>query len=279
MSEILAHQQSTLLGALMDINVSNAINSIAITAGIYWKKPVFDIKNQSRMERGLLAYRANASESAARSLAATYPVIAQLLGEEVVAHLARDLWRAHPPDRGDLAQWGGALAEFFKAADALQDLVRAHPFLPDVARLEWALHCAANAQDTSLDTVSLQLLAQRDPQCLQLELSAGCALIPSAFPLAAIVHLHDPRYADEHAAATGAVQAQVAQTALVWRRGLRPMFRSVDAAESALLQSVWQGSNFAQCVDAALVVQAQFDLGAWLSASVQSGLVCAVREI
>jgi Putative DNA-binding domain len=279
MSEILAYQQSTLLGALMDVNVSNAINSIAITAGIYWEKPIFDIKNQSRMERGLLAYRANASESAARSLAATYPVIAQLLGEEVVAHLARDLWRAHPPDRGDLAQWGGALAEFFKAADALQDLVQAHPFLPDVARLEWALHCAANAQDTSLDTVSLQLLAQRDPQRLQLELSAGCALIPSAFPHAAIVHLHDPRYADEHAAATGAVQAQAAQTALVWRRGLRPMFRSVDAAESALLQSVWQGSNFAQCVDAALVVQAQFDLGAWLSASVQSGLVCAVREI
>jgi hypothetical protein len=279
MSVLLAQQQSILLGALMDVDASSAIHLIAITADIHCEKPLFDLKNQSLVERGLLAYRANASENAARSLAAAYPVIGQLLGEEVAAHLARDLWRAHPPERGDLAQWGGALAGFFKAADALQDLVQAHPFLPDVARLEWAMHCAASAQDTSLDTTSLQLLTQHDPQRLRLELSAGCALIASAFPIVAIAHLHDPRYADEHATATAAVQAQAAQTALVWRRGLRPMFRSVDAAELALLQSVWRGSNFAQCVDAALAVEAQFDLGAWLSAGVQSGLVCAVREI
>jgi Putative DNA-binding domain len=279
MSELLAQQQSTLLGALMDADTSNAINSIAVAAGTHCEKPVFDIKNQSRMERGLLAYRANAGENAARSLAAAYPVIGQLLGEEMAAHLARDLWRAHPPERGDLAQWGGALVGFFKAADTLRDLVQAHPFLPDVAQLEWALHCAASVQDTSLDTASLQLLTQYDPQRLKLELSAGCALIASAFPIVAIAHLHDPRYADEHAAAIAAIQTQAMQTALVWRRGLRPMFRSVDAAESALLQSVLQGSNFAQCVDAALAVDAQFDLGAWLSKGVQSGLLCAVREI
>jgi Putative DNA-binding domain len=277
MSDPLAQLQSTLLTALASENNLDAIEYIASSAYFMPANGRYSFKNKVSNERGLLAYRANASSLAARSLAATYPVITQLLGQETADYLARDLWRAHPPRRGDLAQWGAALPEFLTTQLALQELTQAHPFLPDVARLEWALHSSAIATDTPLDAASMQLLATQDPQQLQLQLSAGCVLIASIYPIVAIAQLHDERYCDEHASANHALQTQTAQTALIWRRGLRPLFRAVSTAEQALLGSALRGHSVAQCVDAALAWDTQFDLSAWLVEGVQSGLVSAIQ--
>ena len=277
MSAPLAQMQSTLLAALASEKNLNAINIIANYAYFMPATGHFSLKSKEFMARGLLAYRANANELAARSLAASYPVITQLLGEETAAHLARDLWRAHPPERGDLAQWGAALPEFFVTHADLQELTQAHPFLPDIARLEWALHCAAIATDTPLDTASVQLLATQDPQQLRLQLSAGCVLIASIYPIVAIAQLHDERYCDEHATASCALENQTAQTALIWRRGLRPLFRAVNSAEQVLLSSALQGNSVAQCVDAALALDTEFDVSTWLVQSVHNGLVSAIR--
>src|SRR5204863_65107 len=59
-----------------------------------------------RALRGLQAYRANADASAARALATAFPTVQQLVGEQDFARLARDHWRACPPQRGDLGEWG-----------------------------------------------------------------------------------------------------------------------------------------------------------------------------
>ena len=108
--------------------------------------------------RGLLAYQSNGLALAERSLGAAYAVLAQLLGEENFSPLARQLWRQQPPQRGDLACWGGGLAAFIEATPQLAD----EPFLADVARLEWALHRAATAADVQSDLASLALLSAGD---------------------------------------------------------------------------------------------------------------------
>ena len=69
--------------------------------------------------RGLSAYRANAQANARRALEVTYPIIAQMVGEENFAYLARDFLHHFPPQRGDLAQWGGQLASFLAEAPLL----------------------------------------------------------------------------------------------------------------------------------------------------------------
>jgi len=76
----------------------------------------------SRSERGLLAYRANGHALAHRSLLAAYPVVRQLLGEESFADLARAVWHAHPPHRGDIAQWGDFLPAFVSDSPQLSDV-------------------------------------------------------------------------------------------------------------------------------------------------------------
>ncbi|MBA4175071.1 MAG: hypothetical protein C0505_00690 [Leptothrix sp. (in: Bacteria)] len=93
--------------------------------------------------RGLAAYRANAGALAERALAAAYPTLQQLLGADSLAGLARHFWHRHPPQAGDIARGGADLADFIAAAPALAD----EPYLADLARLEWAVHCAATAAD------------------------------------------------------------------------------------------------------------------------------------
>ncbi len=147
----LARKQQALLAALFDWPYEDATQNIANYADEKWA-------------RGLKVYQANGHALACNALRAAYPVVAQLLGEESFDALARALWHAQPPLRGDAAQWGGALPEFVRVSDQLAS----EPYLPDVAALEWALHLAASAADASADPSSFALLADHDPADLAL---------------------------------------------------------------------------------------------------------------
>ena len=111
--------------------------------------------------RGLQAYRSNASVLAQQVLAAAYPTIKRLMGDEQFDGLAVHLWRTHPPSKGDLAQWGEALEDFLRA---IPELMVSEPHLPDVTALEWALHAAKTAPDSgSVDPVPLAVIESEFP--------------------------------------------------------------------------------------------------------------------
>ena len=137
----LADQQAALLDALFDWPAEVAIKKVAAGA----------IDPGSR---GLKAYQANAHVLADRALQSAFPVMAQMVGDESFADLARALWHAHPPRLGDMAHWGEALPAFVAGSAQLAQ----HPFLADVARAEWALHQCATAADGEVDASSLALL-------------------------------------------------------------------------------------------------------------------------
>ena len=62
-------------------------------------------------------------------------------------------------------------------------------YLPDIATLEWACHCAYFADDT--DTLNLGKLAQVPPdQYADLILHTACHLMHSCYPIATIWHAH-----------------------------------------------------------------------------------------
>lgn len=212
------------------------------------------------LERGLLAYRANGRALAERALRAAYPAVADILGEQDVAGLARQLWQQHPPLRGDIAQWGGALPAHL---ETLSELLDDAPALPDVARIEWALHCAATAPDADADPASFQLLAQ-EPDAAALRLAPGLCCIASAWPAVSIVLAHAEGW-ERHAAA--------GETAVVWRHGVRARVRAALQGEAALLQALQQGHALARALECAPAI----DLQAWLPMAVQTGLVLGAR--
>ncbi len=124
----MSHDLAAAQTALLDLLHLNTINSIAFSADSIAATAHFSFKNPEQTQRGLRAYRANAQELAASALQASYPVMQQLLGEENFRHLAQSMWQALPPQRGDLAQWGGALAAYLRDVPQLQALLSEHPF-------------------------------------------------------------------------------------------------------------------------------------------------------
>lgn len=253
----LAIQQQALLDALLAWPAADAMQKIAIHA--------VDTRT-----RGLKAYQANGHALAERALRAAYPVVAQLLGEASFADLARALWHAQPPVRGDIACWGDTLAAWMQTQAQLQD----EPYLPDVARAEWALHQCAGAPDQSADLATLALLTSHDPAQLHLVLAPGCAVVRSAWPIASILGAHlEASPSLEEAGAQ--LRAGVAQDAVVWRAGWRPRVRLALAGEAEVLQVLLDGGSLAHALEVPDGA-GTLDFGQWLPLAVQTGLVLAV---
>ncbi len=253
---VLATQQQALLDALFARPAANAIKTIAACA-------------MDTGARGLKAYQTNGHMLAERALQSAYPVLAQLIGEDSFADLARALWHAQPPVLGDVACWGKALPEFVRSSAQLQD----EPYLPDVAAIEWALHRCATAPDADVQLHTLALLTTVDPADLQLKLTPGCAVLRSPWPAASVVGAH--LYGSPSFAEVGALlRGPVAQDAVVWRDGFRPRVRVAQAGEADFLAALLLGHSLADALDAS----AALEFSAWLPLAAQSGLLSAAIQ-
>lgn len=224
-------------------------------------------RDGERFARGLQAYRANAGALAERALAAAYPTLQQLLGEESFAAMARAFWRRHPPARGDIATWGENLAAFVADAEQLAE----EPYLADVARLEWAVHVAAAAADADAPPQGLERLADADPALVHLRARPGTALVEGPHPIVSIWQAHRAEAAadgDPFAAVRAAFAAGRAEAALVWRQGLRVQVAALEPDDARFTAAVLAGRPLAATLTGC---PSHFDFTAWLVAALQRG--------
>jgi hypothetical protein len=131
---------------------------LAIHAGALELPEGWRARGRFTQQQGLLAYQRNAAAIALRALQQSYPVLAELVGDEGFAALAQGLWGAEPPEHGDLGTWGHGLADFIAQRPELAQ----EPYLADGARLDWQVHQAQRAPDDVGEVVGLQLLAESD---------------------------------------------------------------------------------------------------------------------
>jgi hypothetical protein len=235
-----------------------------------------DAAQARRAQRGLQAYRANGQALAERALAAAYPVLVQLVGEENFAALARHFWAKHPPLGGDMACWGNLLGGFIRASAQLAD----DPYLADVAHLEWRMHLAGSAADVPPDPASFARLATEDPARITLTLGAGVALLASPYPVASIVTAHLTGSPSLQQAGQRLAESR-AEHVLVWRQGLRPRVRVSTGTEHRLLEALMAGRPLLDALEAAEDAPdaEPFDFNAWLGEAVQTGLVMGVHSL
>ena len=98
-------------------------------------------RRERRRARACTATRC--SRTTATRSRATYRVVRELVGAPFFDAAVDAFVRAHPSTGGDLNVYGGEFADFLAAYPHARDL----PYLPDVARLEWALDEAHRAAD------------------------------------------------------------------------------------------------------------------------------------
>jgi len=248
-----------------------------LLAAVLWRDPAHVPAGMLRpmaheVPRGLQAYEANAGASAERALAGGFPTVQALVGEESFAELARALWQAHPPRRGDLACFGESLPGFIAASEQLADV----PYLADVARLEWCLAQAERSLDVAVDTDTLSLLSRHDPEQLLLELAPGVSLVDSPHPVVSVWRAHRPGDGldERRAAARAALSRGDGECALVWREGWRAQATAVDAPQARWTRSLLQGDSLAVALAGA---GDAFHFEAWFVEALQHGRVWRVR--
>ncbi|MBX3623128.1 MAG: putative DNA-binding domain-containing protein [Rhizobacter sp.] len=217
-------RQQALLAALLQGDEGTALQPLAAP-------------RPAGMARGLAAYRANLGASAERALAATFPTVQALVGDESFAALARALWHAQPPQRGDLAWFGETLPAFIAASDQLADV----PYLADAARLDWLLAAAERAADGDTDLGTLASLAEHDPARLHIVLRPGVAVLSSAYPVVSLWRAHQADGMAHHEAARAALAAGAGEHAVVWRSGWRGQALAIEAPAARWTDSLLRG--------------------------------------
>jgi hypothetical protein len=226
-----------------------------------------------RAAQGLSAYRANAGALAARALGAAFPTVQAMLGTDDFKRLARDFWRADPPVRGDMGEWGGEFPAWLRAHTAFAEW----PYLGDCAQLDLAVHRCERAADAALDAASFALLERVDPTRLRLVLMPGTVALPSVWPLATIHRAHLLQDAGEAEAAFGDVRAAIAaqrgEPVVVARAGWRAKVHAVDAQTLAWTRQLLDGLPLGPALEQA---GAGFDFTAWLTWALSEG---AVKEV
>jgi hypothetical protein len=140
-------------------------------------------------ERRLQIYRNNTYSLLTDVLKNTFPTVCRLVGDEFFEYAAREYIRVDPPRQPCLYVYGAGLADFLAAFAPASNL----PYLPDVARLEWALNEAYYAPDASpLPIDALKVLRPEDYADLRLRPHPSCRLLTSPFPVDRIWQMARP---------------------------------------------------------------------------------------
>ena len=218
------------------------------------------------VDRRVAIYRTNMVAAADKALSAAYPVIRQVVGDEFFHGLAREYQRGTPSASGDLNEFGATFAEFLARFEHTLSL----PYLPDLARLEWAAHRAYGAADApDWDATRLGAVEPERQAEIRFQWSPGLAIIPSGYPIVRIWTIHQPGYAGEFC-----VDWDRADTALVARDGFAVTVTGCSAGDAAFLVASLAGATLGDAAATTLQHHPEFDLGALLGRALPARLIC-----
>jgi uncharacterized protein (UPF0276 family) len=213
-------------------------------------------------------YRGNLHAHWTRALSSAYPVLRRLVGDEFFDALARVYGRAHPAPDPDLNRFGAALPDFLAGFAPAAD----HPYLPDVARLEWCVHEAWFAPAADAAPAALAGLAPDAFEAARAVLHPSLRLHASPWATVALWRAHQADGADFPD------ELQARTHALVLRPRLDVAVEVIGAAEHAALACLARGGTFGAALDAAFDVDGDFDVAAHLRRWLDGGMLVGLAE-
>ena len=210
------------------------------------------------------AYRAQLMDC----LRDTFERVGAWLGDAGFESAGQKHIELHPPHGWTLAAYGDGFDR------TLKDLYPSDPELAELAWLDWSLRRAFDGPDAnSIDAVDLSgvnwntAILYLVPTLRIAPIATNCAAIWTA--------LSDGR-------SPPGVQRLAAPMALrVWRVGLTPHFRSIDALERHALQMAIEGATFATIcttIESTRHSKAAEVAGSFLASWLQDGLITSVEN-
>lgn len=213
---------------------------------------------------GIAVYRNAVRSSYRKALGATFEAVKRLVGAAFFHGAVDAFARDCPSLSGDLNAFGDRFGEFLAGYGPARDL----PYLPDVARLEWAVDEAGRAADVrgtreevlcALATIRPEDLARQ-----RLALAPACRLLESPYPVFRIWQVNQPGFAGD----AGVSLEEPGDRLLVRREAGEVLVEKIAPGEYAFLQAIARGADFAGCLAAATAADPRFDLGVVLAARI-----------
>lgn len=218
--------------------------------------------------RRLEVYRNNAYANLTHALRTTYPVVARLVGDGFFRYTVHEYIGQHPSSSGDLHQYGAAFADFLATFDPASGL----PYLPDVARLEWAYEQAFYAADTApFNHEALAKVPCESYQDLKFILNPAARLFASKYPILRIWQVNQEGFEGDQSVdltTEGGVKLMVTRDSH-FDVGIRVL----GEGEFAFLSALADGHCFAEAYEQGLNVQADCDIASCLKQQVMDGVV------
>lgn len=165
-----------------------------------------------------------------------FPRVAAYLGWERFQALVRAYLTAHPSTHPSVRNIGRCFADFL----AVQAEIQAElPFLPDLARLEWARLEVFDAPDAEpLQLAQLQRIPPEDWPALRFQVIPACLVLHSAWPVHEIWSTGEGEWRPE--------QIQPRETVVrIWRQEFTVYHASMDPFEHRAFAYVQEGEPFA----------------------------------
>ena len=129
-------------------------------------------------------YRNNFIVSLREVLSATYPMVEALLGEECFEQMARQHVLTYPLEEGNVAHYGEGFQDTIMQ---FSQVIAQAPYSPEVARFEWHIDLARQAQYEQSNAAELKPLAalgevsEEQQPALILYLKKGCRSFDSSY--------------------------------------------------------------------------------------------------
>ncbi|AUV84750.1 HvfC/BufC N-terminal domain-containing protein [Vibrio campbellii] len=129
-------------------------------------------------------YRNNFIVSLSEVLSATYPMVEALLGKECFEQMARQHVLTYPLEEGNVAHYGEGFQDTIMQ---FSQVIAQAPYSPEVARFEWHIDLARQAQYEQSNAAELKQLAalgevsEEQQPALILHLKKGCRSFDSSY--------------------------------------------------------------------------------------------------
>ncbi|MGC2164403.1 MAG: DNA-binding domain-containing protein [Gallionella sp.] len=217
----------------------------------------------------LAVYRNNYIGNLHDALAGAYPVIEKLVGDAFFRRLTHAYIEQHRSRSGNLHHYGEQMSAFIAAFEPAQQLA----YLPDVATLEWACHCAYFADDADTFEIGklLEIPAERYTD-LVFGVHPSSHLLHSRFPVAAIWLAHQPGAPDDFHINIDSGPC----VALVVRTDYEVVARELADDEAEWLSRLRQGTTLGVATELTLANHPDFNLPTVLARLVTQGVFCGV---
>jgi hypothetical protein len=217
----------------------------------------------------LQIYRNHVLVTLTDALKAIYPVVCQLVDERFFRFAADRYVRMHPPQGPCLFEYGESFAEFLATFPPCRELA----YLPDVARLEWAMNRALHADDAGvLDPMQLIGVPAGQIERVTLVLHPSVSFLSSPWPVDKIWHANQT---DADPEATVSLDAGGALLE-IRRMGDEVVFSKLDAYAYAFRSALALGASLEQAADATCDAGPDADLSLVLQQLLTDGIVTSI---